>query len=60
LDPFLFAEATVISSSYLAMMENIVHQLLQEVQHAMFFKIDGARPHWSMTVHESLNQHFQN
>jgi hypothetical protein len=26
----------------------------------MFFKIDGARPHWSMTVHESLNQHFQN
>jgi hypothetical protein len=60
IEPVFFAEATVTSSNYLAMMENIVYQLSQELQHAMFFQIDGARPHWNVTVHESLNQHFQN
>jgi hypothetical protein len=37
------AEATVTSSNYLAMTENIVYPHLQELQNGMFFQKDGAQ-----------------
>jgi hypothetical protein len=43
-----FAEATVASSNYEDMLENLVYSQLQELQCALFFLQDGAPPHWSL------------
>jgi hypothetical protein len=58
--PIFFAEATVMSSNYLDILENFVYPQLQELQPAVFFLQDGVPPHWSLIVRASLNQHLPN
>jgi hypothetical protein len=58
--PFFFAEATVLSSSCLDMLENFVCPPLQKLQPTVSFRQDGALPHWSLIVRASLNHHFAN
>jgi hypothetical protein len=56
--PFFFMEATVTGSVYLDMLEQFVYPQVADLQPNIICQQDGAPPHWSLHVQETLMRTF--
>lgn len=56
--PFFFHEQTVTGNVYLDMLENYAYPQLEAFQPNVIFQQDGAPPHWTLFVRESLDETF--
>jgi hypothetical protein len=56
--PFFFVEATVTGSVYLDMFVQFVYPQVADLQPNIIYQQDGASPHWSLYVRETLTRTF--